>query len=344
MKILSSVNQPHSEKNVRNSSSSNNLQKCRFSSMHNGPGKDTVSFSGHAKMEQIFNDGIMHLVQQTAFDREPQTKDFVCDYIRKTFGHKDKIKIVSGGCSTGEEPVTYSMLLYDMRNKVDILGIDLGKKAIKQAKSRRFVFEIPKNNYDFEKERGIENPYTDTYLTEPENKGLTASQQRFKSLFNEFFEPTNEKIRTPFAEWIRNLMQKKYEITSLELDRKSYQLKDGMAENCNYVVGDIQDIDKILKGEKADVISFNNALYHLTTEYEYGDRIKLPYAEETTEELMTKFKDCLNENGIVVFGEDEGVQLADKGNTMVPNIMKKLGFTPLNNTNKHDANVWKKGK
>ena len=176
MEIISSLNQPHSEINKRNSKSSNSLYKGRISRMHNSPAKDTVSFSGHANIEQIFKDGIVHLVQQTAFDREPQTKEFVCDYIRKTFGHKNKIKIVSGGCSTGEEPVSYSMRLYDMRNKVDILGIDLGKKAIKQAKSRRFVFEIPKNNYDFQKERGIPNPYTDVYLTKPGNDGLTAAQ------------------------------------------------------------------------------------------------------------------------------------------------------------------------
>lgn len=343
MEIISSLNQPHSEINKRNSKSSNSLYKGRISRMHNSPAKDTVSFSGHANIEQIFKDGFVHLVQQTAFDREPQTKEFVCDYIRKTFGHKNKIKIVSGGCSTGEEPVSYSMRLYDMRNKVDILGIDLGKKAIKQAKSRRFVFEIPKNNYDFQKERGIPNPYTDVYLTKPGNDGLTAAQQRFKSLFNEFMEPTNEKLKTPFWEWLTNIMNKKYEIAPLELERKAYRLKDGMAENCDFVVGDIENIDKILKGEKVDVISFNNALYHLTTEYEYGDRIKLPDAEDTIEELMTKFKNCLNKDGIVVFGEDEGAQLADEENKMVPQIMKKLGFIPLNNTSKHDANVWKKG-
>ena len=103
---------------------------------------DSVSFTSHAQSERILKKGYSQLIHQTAFDREPKTKEFVCNYIRDTFGDKDTVKIVSGGCSTGEEAVSYSMRLYDMRKRVDILGFDLGKKAIKQANSRKFLFEI----------------------------------------------------------------------------------------------------------------------------------------------------------------------------------------------------------
>ena len=305
-------------------------------------GCDSVSFTSHTQVEKIFKDGYKFLVHQTAFDREPQTKEFVCNYIKDNFGHKNKIKIVSGGCSTGEEPVSYSMRLYDMRNKVDILGIDLGKDAIKQAKSRKYTFEIPKNNFDFPTEMGIESPYTDTYLVSDSDKGLNASQKMFKSLFKEFFVPTEKKIKKPFWEWFYDLMDKRNGYNTLDLERKEYRLKDGMAENCKFICDDINNIDKILGEEKADVISFNNALYHLTTEESYtGERVALPESEEIIEELMTKFKNCLNKDGIVVFGEDEAPQLVDKTG-MVPKIMKKLGFTPLNKTEHHEANVWKK--
>ena len=308
------------------------------------PACDSVSFKGHAQYEKIFNDGYKFLVQQTAFDREPQTKEFVCNYIREHFGGKDKIKIVSGGCSTGEEPVSYSMRLYNMRNKVDILGIDLGKKAIKQAQSRKFVFEIPKNDYNFQSELGIESPYTDLYLVSDSDGGLTASQKMFKSLFKEFFKPSEKKIKTPFWEWLQNFSDKHHGCNPLELERKEFQLKDGMAENCSFVRGDICDIDKILGKEKADVISFCNALYHLTTEESfYGERVALPESEVVIEELMSKFKGCLNKGGIVVFGENEAPQMVDKSGT-VAKVMKKLGFTPLNDTPKHEANVWKLGE
>ncbi|MCR5266380.1 MAG: hypothetical protein K6E29_07280 [Cyanobacteria bacterium RUI128] len=302
---------------------------------------DSASFTSHVQRESI-KFGLKCLVQQTAFNREAQTKKFVSDYIYENFGHKNKINIVSGGCSTGEEAVTYSMYLYNIKNKVNILGIDLGKKAIKQAKSRRYVFEIPRGYYDFEKETGNSTPYTDLYLIGKGNQGLTPNQQMFKALFNEFFEPTGEKIRTPWDEVMFNLMKARNGEKPLELDRKAYRLKDGMADNCSFVRGDIQDIDKILNGEKVDVISFSNALYHLTTYFENGyDRIPKRYAEQTTESLMTKFKNCLNEKGIVVFGEDEGPQIGDS--ELIPKIMTKLGFTPMNKTAEHEANVWRKG-
>lgn len=304
---------------------------------------DSVHFTGHAKIEKIFDDGYRFLIQQTAFDREPQTKEFVCNYIRENFGHKNKIKLVSGGCSTGEEPVSYSMRLYDMRKKVDILGIDLGKKAIKQAQSRKFVFEIPKNNFDFVAEYGIESPYTDTYLISDSDKGLNSSQKMFKALFKEFFVPTEKKQKKPFFEWLQCMMEKRYGGNPLELERKEYKLKDGMAENCRFVHGDINNIEKILGDEKADVISFCNAMYHLTTdELPTGERVALEESESIIEELMTKFKKCLNDKGIVVFGEDEAPQLVDTTGT-VAKVMKKLGFTPLNKTERHEANVWRKG-
>lgn len=332
---------------INNKISFNNIQQSskqvRNSEFKTKPvTSDSVSFTAHTKGEMIYKKGFVQLIHQTAFNREPKTKQFVCDYIQKYFGHKDNIKIVSAGCSTGEEAVTYSMLLYPMRDKVDILGFDLGKKAIKEAQSRKYIFEIPNKNFDFNQELEIPTPYTDTYLLSDTNKGLSTVQTRFKSLFKEFFEPTNEKIKKPFGERIRDLITKRNGYTPMQLERKSYKLKDGMAENCKFIQGDVLEIDKILNGEKADVISFSNALYHLTTDSMCGVRSLKKDAEQTIENLMTKFKNCLNNNGIVVFGENEGVQIAN--NEVVPKVMKRLGFTPLNETAEHSANVWKINK
>ena len=301
--------------------------------------KDSVSFTAHTQGEIIFKKGLVQLIHQTAFNREPKTKQFVCDYIHKYFPNKSKINIVSAGCSTGEEAVTYSMLLYDKRNSVNILGFDLGKKAIKQAQSRKYVFEIPNKKFNFKQELGIPTPYTDTYLVSENDKGLSSVEKRFKALFNEFFEPENKEIKTPLSERLKDMIAKRNGWTPMQLKRKGYKLKDGMAENCKFVQGDVQNIEHILNGEKADVISFCNALYHLTTTEMCDLRTSKKDAEQTIEKLMTKFKNCLNKDGIIVFGEDEGVQLCDK--KVVPKVMTKLGFTPLNETEKHSANVWK---
>ena len=164
----------------------------------------------------------------------------------------------------------------------------------------------------------------------------------FKSLFNEFFEPTGEKIKTPLGERLYNMMVKRNGGNPLELERKPYKLKDGMAENCTFVRDDLRNIDKVLGKEKADVISCCHTLYHITTDYEnLFERIPKKNAEEILEKLMQKFKDCLNKDGIIVFGEDEGSEIGHSN--IVPNVMKRLGFTPLNKTAEHEANVWRKG-
>lgn len=304
---------------------------------------DTVSFSGHTQVEKYSKIGFNYLVHQTALGRELKTKLFVKDYIKDTFKNKKRIKIVSGGCSTGEEPTTYSMLLSDMRDKLDILGIDLGKSAIKQANSRKFVFEVPNNNISVcEHFKSIENsPYTDYYLFTNGNKGLTPEQQYFKTLFNNFFEPTDKKIRTPFLEWLQNCMVKRAGGIPLELDRFEYKLKNGYAENCKYVCGDVRNIDKILGKENVEAISFNNTLYHLTTFIDKNEkRVKLSNCEKIVTNLMTKFKNALNKDGLVIFGEDEGSQMPDYAT--VPKIMRELGFKPMNKTESHEANVWRK--
>ena len=300
------------------------------------------SFKAHTQTERLFKIGFDTLVHQTAFDRESQTKAFVCDYIRKTFPYKKKIRIVSAGCSTGEEPLTYSMRLHDIKDRVDILGIDLGKNAIKQAKSGRFVLEIPNDKYN---KSGTQiSPYTDSYLVEDAGKNLSSSQAEFKKLFEMFFEPTGEKIKTSFGEWFQNMVLRLYGVDHVELTRKSYKLKNGMADNCRFVRGDVRDIDKILNGEKVDVISFCNALYHLTTtDCELYARMPKRKSETIVEKLMSKFKNCLDDDGIVVFGEREGkCQLFD--DKVVPRVMNRLDFIPLNYSKYGEVSVWQKGK
>ena len=295
------------------------------------------NFKGHAQSEQLFSKWFKILVQQTAFDREPKTKDFVCDYLRKTF---NRIKIVSGGCSTGEEPLSYSMRFYDMKDCVNILGIDLGKKAIKQAKSGRFLFETPKNsNLVLDYFDSISTtPYTDSYLVS-DTKGLSASQQRFKALFNKFFEPTGEKVKAPLYERLQNQALRRQGIEPLEIERKIYKLKEGKGDNCTFVQGDINNIDTILNGEKVEAISFCNALYHLTTKDVAAEkRVPKKNAENIVETLMQKFRNCLKDGGVVVFGENEGKQMNDF--VTVPKVMKRLDFTPLYEAENHQTSVW----
>lgn len=302
----------------------------------------SLNFNGGSMIESYGLFGLKTLIHHTSFGREQGTNEFVCNYIRENFAHRNKIRIVSGGCSTGEEELTLSMMLYNMKDKVELLGIDLGKKAIKQAKSRKYIFEIPKKNVNildyFEKEEDA--PYFDGYLINGQTKGLTASQRHLLSLFNEFFEPKGKKLEPTLIEKLQYLLQKNNGYEPIEVDRIEYKLKDGMAENCRFVQGDIRNIDKILNGEKQEAIYFRNSLYHLITDNLYSDtRTPVKDSPKIVEDLMTKFRSCLNKDGLVVFGEKEGPQIGDS--ELVPRIMTKLNFAPLNETAEHGPNVWK---
>ena len=319
-----------------------NSKRLKPSGVKTTPAFDTVSFTAHTNVEKCSKKGISVLIHQTAHNREPETLNIVCDYAKKLLEKKDKIKIISGGCSTGEEAVSMSMKLYNKKNKVDILGIDLGKKAIEKANSRKFILEVPKDE-NMLNEFFIspsDSPYTDSYLVKSKDDGLTAEQLHFKTLFKEFFRPTGKIIKPSLHERFYNLIQKRANNPVLELDRIEYELKPNMADNCKFIQGDIRNIDKILNGEKTDIILFRNSLYHIATEgYDSYMRKPKKNAEVIIENLMTKFKESLSKDGIIAFGEKEGEQLLDK--TILPKVMRKLGFKPLNDAKHHKSNIWK---
>lgn len=83
---------------------------------------DTLSFKGHTQNESYIRNGIGRLVHETALFRGKETLDFVANYVKKNCAGKNKINIISGGCSTGEEAVTLSMML-DNQGKRLILSV-----------------------------------------------------------------------------------------------------------------------------------------------------------------------------------------------------------------------------
>ncbi len=82
-------------------------------------------------------------VNETYFFREPKQLYLIVDkLIPELLGkqQKRKIKIVSAGCSTGEEPYSIAMLLYnkygaDSYNLFEIVGVDIDSTAIASAES-----------------------------------------------------------------------------------------------------------------------------------------------------------------------------------------------------------------
>ena len=303
---------------------------------------DTVSFKGHSQFEASCKKGIELLIHQTAFFRDSATNEKVCDYIRKDLGHKKKIRIISGGCSTGEEGLTLRMMLDDINDKLEILGIDLGKKAIAQAQKGTYVIAAPKKGVSLLTYfRSISrSPYSDYYISSKDTLKMTPAEQRYKELFNEFFEPTGRKVKTPFWEKLGNLTLKLFGQKALELERTEYKLKNGKNTCCKFIQGDIFDLNKLTEGEKSDVIYFKNAMYHLTTETgDSGYRVPRKDSESIIKRLIGVFKENLNEDGLIVFGEDESHQMRDT--ETVPKVMRELGFSQPKINGRVSENIWK---
>ena len=137
----------------------------------------------------------------------------------------------------------------------------------------------------------------------------------------------------------KNIFEKKNEI---KFDYKIAKLKKDIEDNCHFIQGDIMDLNKITQGERFDVITFSNALYHLTNKEIENTNVR--YLRSDTEDIIKKIaqdvKKSLNPNGIFVLGENEELQSLDS--TTIPRVFQELGFEPLNKTLKHDANVWLK--
>ena len=95
------------------------------------------------KKDKEFLDFVNHLtINETFFFREPQYLKQMTDHLvpelLKKRGDEGKLKIISAGCSTGEEPYSIAMALLEkygntVQNKFSIIGIDINSVALNKA-------------------------------------------------------------------------------------------------------------------------------------------------------------------------------------------------------------------
>jgi chemotaxis methyl-accepting protein methylase len=306
---------------------------------------NTVCFNGYIGKEKFEKVGIKYLNHETGLFRDFQTLKFIKQYIEKNLTHKEKINIVSGACATGEEAISLSIILNDLKDKVHILGIDLSENTIKQAQSRKFIFQRIKNYPKWFNPDDYYMGLKDRFLVYGTNRELSKDEKFQKKLFEQFFDVPIEKVDKKRK--IPQVLQKIIDTVAIIfrpniVEEKTVKLKADKINNCTFKVGNIEDINTLTNGEKSDIILFKNAIYHLITE-DIGEnllRVLQKNGEEIAENLILKLKNNLNKDGLICFGEDEDYQMS--GYEIIPKIMKRLGFNPLNKTEEHEANVWRK--
>lgn len=304
--------------------------------------KNIPTFNGHTGCEEFAKNSIGRLVHETAFFREAETDEFLKNFILTQWKNKPKINIICGACSTGEEVITLSMLLNEIKNKVSILGLDISPNSIKEAKSK--VYEMsynPLRNTSADKDRFLWLPNA--------KKRLSNKEKEYKILFEQFFDKIEIKEMTLFCtktntnSLFLKFIDKLAEFLIGKNSRKKYEgifkLKNEMAQNCSFQQADIMDIDLITSEKKADIITFRNALYHLITKETLIERYLTLESDAILDKILNKIKTSLNEDGLVVFGKEENKQILS--NYIIPKGLMKNGFKPLNGSDEV-ATVWQK--
>ena len=133
---------------------------------------------------------------------------FVQDYIYENFYDKSNIKVVSLGCSSGEEIYSYAMMLDDMDN-IEFLGIDCNKKCIQDAQRGAYPIKYSTTERFLFDSRYIKTDW----------------QKKAHEKFQKYFS----------AGYIGKTLARQGFIR--------YQKQEGAFQNCNFEEGSILDID-----------------------------------------------------------------------------------------------------
>ncbi len=310
------------------------------------PQNDTVQFKGRVGHEVIKNGKKnLTLIQETAFFREPDTLNWAIKYIQNKFAKNTKIRIIVGACSSGEEALSFKMLMKD--RKTEILGFDAGENAIKKANKHIYQISRPKDkkNAEFAKEIGL-SAYKDGYLSFS-SRPLTGMHKKHQELFNKFFEEieTPEHKTSLITKFRNYLLEKMGRTPDIEVKSRTYKLKNPETLNCNFMVGNIEQMDKFTPKGKAHILSFRNAFYHIMNEdLEQFERTPLPDKElkPILDNIGKQANRVLEKDGLFILGEHEDKQGSNM--KLLSEVLKNSGFTEAVENRNNYCNIWKKVK
>lgn len=304
---------------------------------------NAVQFKGRVGHE-IMKSGKKNLIliQETAFFREPKTLNYAVEYAKNKFADASKLRIIVGACSSGEEALSFKMLMNDKRT--DILGFDVGKNAIKQANRNIYQISIPKDkkNESYAKKIGID-AYRDSYLGFTDK--LTKQEKKYQNLFNKMFEEIETpKQKVNFLDKFRNyLLEKMGRYPDIEIKSRTYKVKQPEKLNCKFMVGNIEQMDTFIPNGKAHILSFRNAFYHIMNEdLEQGERTPIPESilRPTLSNIAKQTNKILKKDGLFILGEHEDKQGSNM--ELLSEVLKESGFTEeVQRKNKY-CNIWRK--
>ncbi len=267
------------------------------------------AFRGNCGYEIIPEDNLAKtqnskLTQTTHFFRDVESLEF----IGKHFANKDKIKVLVGACSSGEEAWTLQMLL---GRKAKIEGFDLGKSAVNQANSGIIYIRDPEKSHDFNL------GYADAYLG---YEGLFYQHKApQRAMFNEYFE----KVRT------------KPEVAT-------FKVKEDKKDLIKFFRADITNLKPCVEKGAYDALTFRNALYLLVSGHPIGGRVsRPPQVALVLDNACKNINYALKPGGLFVLGELSHDHDNESGQ-MVYRALKRNGFALAFTQDYDKVTVWKK--
>ncbi len=109
----------------------------------------------HTQNIQDFDNPLGALCHTSVFFRYPDTDVKTAEILKETFPNK-KLKVVSQGCSEGEEVYTFAMICENKGIDADITGVDIDQNTVNKAQKGAYELDLEEYYY-FISEKGKEN-------------------------------------------------------------------------------------------------------------------------------------------------------------------------------------------
>jgi chemotaxis methyl-accepting protein methylase len=233
--------------------------------------------------------------------------------IESHFARKKVVNYFDGACSTGDS--TWSAKIILNNDKIKFVGFDLGKAAVEKASSGYFSLNPNKAMSDGKPKSNI----ADLLSSINEHK-LVKNNPVYRELLNKFFTLVDPK---------------EYVVV---------KAKDKFKNLCTFIQGDILELNKFIPKGGADVISFMNALYHITSSSQEGILLK-PRTHQEIKPLLKKcfngINEALSEKGFFILGTFPVDHIGSTGK-LIYKQLGQSGFEPVSFHDPGKASIWQK--
>ncbi len=286
-------------------------------------------------------------VNETYFFRNPETLNFVSNYVDRTY--KNGTNIADFACSTGEEAYSLAMLLAknNKDKKYKITGYDIAPNIINSVDSR--LYEITNNvmekflvySAEDSQTKYFKNLFYQNFETFPKN--LQAIDYTPHQIYK-----INKKIEKSSDVHEKILLKYMLEFAKVPAQKRwndfSYPKKDAFKNVVSFEVKDISELGKTYKLDKnTGVVFFKNAFYHLTGYYtRTGFKgVDLSAAIDVVKQINKSLlsdgilvvgvldRDHMPKDGTLSSVIQDGKEISVINNSPFHKMLKENGFEPI---------------